>query len=274
MTASPSTGPQNYTLGRGSLYFEPFTPNTTVLDGSGEQFFGDCNAVDFTFKVTDLDHYSSIAGIKEIDASIPLQVDRSGTFTTEDINPANLAKFFLGSSSIISVTGGSITNETLTSAVLPDRYYQLGETAANPSGNRDIATSPAPVVTNGLTSGALVTYVENTDYVIDYAAGSLYTVPGGAIVSGILEVTSYTTVTQTHDHVVSGNTPISGKLRFRSANPAGPNRDVVIPYCRINPNGSFNLIADKLTALQFDLKILKKGGTGGEAVYIDGRGVS
>jgi hypothetical protein len=262
----------NYTLGRGALFFEPFAPGTQIPSG-GERFFGDCNAVDFTFKTTDLDHYASTAGVKEIDESIITQVDRSGTFTTEDISVANLALFFLGTTIDSSVVGAAVVAEAVPAAyigggVLADRYYQLGETATNQSGNRGlVATTPA-VVKIGTT-----VLVAGTDYIVDYDGGSIYIMPGGAAdIPGAPPTLSvdYTTESTTFEHVISGNSQITGKLRFRAANAVGQNRDAVVPYVVLSPNGSFQLVGDKLQSIQFNMKLLLKG-SGLAALYVDGR---
>lgn len=259
----------HYTLGRGSLFFEAFLPGTQTPSG-GERFIGDCNQIQFTFKTTDLDHFQSTSGVKELDFSIPLQVDRSGGFTTEIISPENMAFFFLGSSAVLATVGGAVVAEHH-DAVNKDRYVQLGQTAANPSGARALDSGVPILVKND--AGSPVTYVITTDYTVDFVTGRVYIVPTGTIANGTNLRIGYTTLSQTRDQTISGSTPVEGKLRFVAANPTDVNRDMVIPWARFSPNGAFDLIGDKLQALQFDLKILKKGGTGGEAVYIDGRGI-
>lgn len=261
----------NYTVGRGALYFAPFLDPGTQLPG-GERFFGDVNGVDFTFKSTDLDHYTSLKGIKELDDSVPLQVDRTGQFTTENIEPDNLALFFLGAQSTITQTSGTVTAE-VHNAVNLDRWYQMGATATNPVGTRNLDPASAAVVTND--AGSPVTYALGTDYLFDYQTGRLYTIPTGTIVDGVtnLKVT-YHKLASTRSQVISGSTPIEGQLHFVADNPNGPSRDALVPWCRITPNGNYSLIGDKFQALVFDLKILKKTQYSLEALYIDDRGIS
>ena len=260
----------NYTLGRGALFFAPFAPGTQTP--MGERFFGDCNQIDFTFKTTDLDHYSSVAGIKELDDSISLQVDRTGQFVTENISPENLALFFLGSSEKLTQASADITAEVVAN-VEQGLYYQLGISPTDPVGARSLDPASAAVIKN--TAGS-TTYVVDDDYVVDYDLGRLFIVEGGAIAaSGAQSLKAdYSLLAATRDHIVSGDTPIEGQLHFVSFNPSGSQRDAVAPWVRITPNGNFSLIGDKFTALTFDLKMLKKANNGLQALYIDGRGVS
>jgi hypothetical protein len=256
----------NYTLGRGVLFFAPFLPGTQTP--SGERDFGDVNSIDITFKTTDLDHYSSRAGVKELDQSITLQVDRTGSFTTENINSDNLALFFLGSASKITQSADTVTAE-VTADVEPGLYYQLGATAENPVGNRGLDPATPIVVTGSISSPP--TYVVEEDYTIDYDLGRLYIVPGGAITGGLSIKSTYDLLAGSRDAVISSNVPIEGQLRFIAFNPTGTDDDALMPWVRITPNSNLSLIGDKFTALQFDLKVLKKTSQNQEALYIDGR---
>lgn len=260
----------NYVLGRGELFFAA-SPDGGVTYGP-EKFFGDCKAVAFAFKSTDLDHYQSTGGVKEIDDSITLQVDRTGSFTTENISPENLALFFLGTSGQVATAGATLTDQIYTVSL--GAYTQLGATAANPSGDRDLDPETPVVVADAATD--LVIAVAGTDYTIDYSTGRIYWPLTSSLTEGESVKVDYTTLTQTRAQVVSSNTPISGRLRFISNNPTGANQDCVVPFVRISPNGSFDLIGDKWQALQFDMKLiaLAAGQPGGEAIYIDGRGHS
>jgi hypothetical protein len=267
MSALVPNKTNDYTLGRGALYFAPFKPGTQLPEG--ERFIGDANSIEFTFKSTDLDHYSSVSGIKEMDDSITLQVDRSGQFVTENIDPDNLALFFLGASSVLSQSTATVTAEVV-SGVEQGLTYQLGATTTDPVGHRGLDTGTAAVVTN---TGATVTYAAGTDYVVDYVLGRLLIVEGGTIAPSAPQdiKATYHVLAGTRDRTVSGGTAIEGQLRFVSFNPIGTQKDALAPWVRISPNGNFALIGDKFTALTFDVKVLKKTAYGLEALYIDGR---
>jgi hypothetical protein len=268
MTAVVPNINNEFTLGRGALFFAPFAPGTQTP--MGERFLGDCKAVKFTFKSTDLDHYGSVSGVKELDFSVPLQVDRSGGFTTENIDSDNVALFFLGDKASISQSTATVTNEVV-SGVKQGYWYQLGATLSDPVGNRFLNSGTAAVITDD--GGSPVTFVVGDDYLVDYDTGRIFIVVGGDIEDDTNLKATYRLLAGTYDQVVSGNTAIEGQLRFVSFNPTDEQRDVLAPWVRITPNGDFSLIDDKLSELAFDLKLLKKTAYGNQALYINGRGV-
>jgi hypothetical protein len=84
---SPNTG--NYRVGKGSLWFQ--------RDGADDYVhMGNCTSFEFTPNIDKLDHFSSMEGVKEKDASVVLS--RSGTLkiTLEEWTPANLSIALLG----------------------------------------------------------------------------------------------------------------------------------------------------------------------------------
>jgi hypothetical protein len=253
----------NYKVGRGEVYFAQFGAGTQVP--GGERFFGDCNALAATIKATQLDHYQSTGGVKTIDQSATIQSDSSGALTTENISNENLALFFFGSSETITTTAVTVTDEVV-GPVIPGLYYQVGMTAADPVGARGLDSTTAVTVKD---STGTTTYVSGTDYTFDYVLGRLYVIPGGSIVSGSSIKATYKTAAASRPRVISGQTPIEGALRFISANTVGDDKDMYIPWVKMTPNGSYELISDKYAALQFDLKILRKSGL--PSVYFDGR---
>src|SRR5690242_11248499 len=93
---------KNYTLGRGKLYFAKFLTGTQ--NTNGERYIGNTPALGLKFDATMLDHYDSDQGIKEKDDSITLQVNREGSFTTDNVSPENLALLFFGSTDVLTVT--------------------------------------------------------------------------------------------------------------------------------------------------------------------------
>lgn len=132
----------NLTLGRGELWFSRFKPGTQ--DPEGERYFGNSPEFSATIESETLDHFDSDHGVNEKDESVPLSTNRSGSFVTDNIDLENVALFFFGSKTALTVAGGSAI-ETIT-GVLPGLTYQLGTSQTNPSGARGIMDTPAPVV--------------------------------------------------------------------------------------------------------------------------------
>src|ERR1017187_2695741 len=101
----------NYTVGKGLVFFDQFLPNTQTKQG--ERFFGDCKTLNATIKATQLDHYQSTGGVKTLDQSATIQADSSGQLMTENNAVENVALFFFGSNSTITQTASTVTNEVV-----------------------------------------------------------------------------------------------------------------------------------------------------------------
>lgn len=252
----------DYVYGRGKIYLgreTTFDQFATV----GERYVG--NSPGFTLNVesTSLDHFGSDGGINELDASVTTQVNRSGTVTFDDISPDNLLLFFLGSKATINQSATAVVGEAH-NAVLPGLFYQLGASATNPQGVRNVGSV---TVTNDV-QATPTSYVEGDDYEIDVLTGRIYIVPGGAIVAATNLLVGYTPVVSTRDRVISGSSPIKGRLRYIEDNPAGTNRTLLLPLVEIAPNGDLDLKGDTWRQMPFSVKALKRGSLA--AVYIDG----
>lgn len=256
----------NYKVGSGLVFFDQFAAGTQNL--TGEKFFGDCNAVSVTIKSTQLDHYGSTGGVKTPDESATIQADSSGSVTTEDTSVDNLSLFFFGTSSTITDAGTTVASESV-GPVIPGLYYQLGISASNPVGVQDLDVTTPPTVKS---ADGTDTYIAGTDYNIDPVLARLEIISGGAIQSGTTPTVSYKTKAHTKSRVISGTTPIEGALRYISANRTGTDDTWYMPWVKLTPNGSHELIGDKFATLQFDLKVLRQAGR--QFLYIDGRAVS
>lgn len=256
----------NYTLGRGELHFASFLTATDTP--GGERYIGNSPEVSFTIETENLDHFNSDHGVREKDESIPLQTNRTGAFTTDNVSPENLALFFLGSSTALAVVGATVTDESIT-GVQPGLHYQLGRTANDPVGARGLDDSSPPSVTD---DPMTTTYVEGTDYTIDLALGRITILEGGGIAADDDILVTYTTLSSTRPRIISGSKPVEGALHYIADNPAGENFDVYFPWVKLTPNGDYNLKGDEWQTIPFNIEILKQSGK--EAVYIDGRAVT
>ena len=252
----------NYTLGRGKLFLARET-SFDVFDQVGERYIG--NSPGFTLNVesTSLDHFNSDGGINELDASVTLSVNRSGTITLDDISPDNLLMFFLGSKATVAQSSTPVVAEQI-NGVLPGLFYQLGATATNPQGVRGIGS----VTVQDDATPTAATFDVNDDYEIDTVTGRIYVVPGGAITAGTNLRVGYTPVASSRDRVISGSSPVKGRLRYIEDNPAGENRTFLLPWMEISPNGDFDMKGDTWRQMTFNLKPMKRGSMA--ALYIDG----
>lgn len=253
---------KQHTYGSGELSFAPFITSDGQVP-SAFRYLGNTPEFSLNSEVESLDHMDSDHGIKQKDDSVITSVDQSGAIVTDNLAKENLAIFFLGTSSSLSVSSSTATIENITAIAFGT--YQLGATAANPTGVRNIS---AVVVTNGLAGLSLVTYVAGTDYVIDAADGTITFIEGGTIASGGPAKITYDNAATTREQIISGNTMAEGALRFKSFNATGPQRNYFMPWVKLTPNGEFNLKGDDWLTLPLNVEVLKKGSLA--SVYADG----
>lgn len=254
----------NLTFGRGELWFSRFKPGTRIPEG--ERYIGNSPEFNATIESETLDHFDSDHGVNEKDESITTQTNRSGSLVTDNVSAENIALFFLGSTSALTIAGGAVTDEAH-NGVIPGLTYQLGMTASNPAGARLIDADQDFTVTDD--AGTPATYVKGTDYVINYDLARLEIVKGGGIAAGTNIRVSYTTKTGTRERIISGAEAVSGALRYIAYNPVGTNFDWYMPYVKLSPNGDYNLKGDEWQQIPFSIEILKNSPQ--EAIYIDGR---
>jgi len=252
---------RNLTVGRGELWFARFAPGTQTP--TGEYYIGNSPEFNLTIESEELEHFDSDHGINELDESIPLSTTRSGSFTTDDINPDNLANFFFGETDVFTVVGAAVVNEPILN-VVKGMTYQLGTTDISPSGARMLDDS-VPLV---LTTGATV-HVAGTDYTVDYELGRVTILTTGAIAADADLAADYTTLDSARTRTISGSQPVAGTMRYISFNPAGARIDYFMPYVKLSPNGDFALKGDEWQTIPFTVQVLKKEGL--EALYLDGR---
>lgn len=247
------------TLGRGELFFAPFTAGTLVH--TGFKSIGNASNIVITPTTEKLDHKDSRQGIKQRDISVLISQAISGSFTADHITRQNLARLFNGTSQIVTQTSLTSQVTTITGAVLGNTY-QIGESASNPSGHRNVTSV---VVTS---TSPNVTYVLNTDYELDAALGLITLLTTGAGAGLNLTVT-YSVSASTREQVKDGANQITGALKFIARNPVGPNRDFLMPYVNIQPGGDLGLIGDDFMSMNFNFDALKLGNA--NLLYIDGR---
>lgn len=252
---------KQYTLGRGRIYFDSFAAGTK--NKTGERYFGNTPSFSLTMESETLDHFDSDGGIRVKDDSVLLELNRTGSFTTDNIDVENVALFLLGAASVLAQTATPVVDEQIND-VLKDRYYQLGASPTNPSGVRNVS---AVTVTVAPSTPATL----NTDYTIDLTLGLLYIVPTGTIADGSDLLVDYTPAAVSRQRIITAaNAAIDGALRFVATNPKGTLLDYYMPYVRLSPNGEYQLKGDEWQQMSFNVDIQKLNDTT-ESIYVDGR---
>lgn len=258
----------NYTIGRGEVHFARFASGTTTP--MGFRYIGNTPEFSLTFESTKLDHFNSDRGIREKDASVTIEVARSGQITTDEIDNENVSMFLFSAAGAetIAVAGGAVTNEVIADVVL-GRSYPLGVSDSDPVGALSVAfPGSGGTLFTVKNSGGTTTYTAGTDYVFNTGTGLLTPLEGGTITAGSDIKVNYTELAYNYELVKSGSEPVAGALKFITFNPIGEQRVYTLPYVSISPNGDYNLKGDEWQQLPFNFEILRKGAL--EAVYVNG----
>ena len=238
----------NYVIGRGKLYFASFLPGTT--NPGNFEFLGNAPQFEINIDTSDVKHYKSTGGLKELDESIVLEVTRTGSLELDEIMLPNVAKFLFGVDQSIAVTAASGITESITSAK-KGSYFPLGISSTNPAGLRNLTNFSA--TKNG--GGALV---DGTDYTFDGARGLVHLLPGATAFSdGDTIDMTYDQVAYTRETVESGDKPVEGALRFDSFNANGPDSTFYMPKVKIKPAGALSLIGDDWQKIPLSVEFLK-----------------
>lgn len=261
---------KNYTLGAGKLYF-----NRLDSDGieTGEFYIGNTPSLTGATDETREEHYSSDEAERAKDASVVTQSDQTVNFTTDDIQPENLAMLWKGTAETLAVAGATGTVENIT--VNRGRWYQLGASEANPTGARSITlttltddTTPTPVAVPAA-SGPGGT---NLNYEVDLELGRIFIKEDAPdVADGDILIATYDEAAHSRTIIISKGETIRGSLRYIADNTTGTNRDDFWPLVDISPDGDFEFKADSWTEASFTCEVLKKDGY--YKHYTDGRPV-
>lgn len=250
-----------YQIPRGRVFFDPYDANGAT---TGERYLGNCPGVTINIATQKAEHYSSEAGLRQKDKSVTVQVDRTGKLECDNMSLDNVALFFSGEVEAVSQTLATVTDEAI--EVITGRFYQLGQSASNPAGAKNV-TSVVVTDNTGVT-----TYVENTDYRVDLTAGRIQILEGAGISDGDTIKVDYSRPVAAWERVKTGATSeISGALRVVSENASGVDRDYYLPYVNLSPDGDIPIIAEgtDFAKMGFSLEVLKPANA--EAIYVDGR---
>lgn len=258
------SGPyKNYTLGRGELSFaQSITQGAAPLPGAAFRYLGNSPDLSQTASSTNLDHYDSDHGIKVKDDSIILQFDRTGKFSLDSMDVANLAMYFIAQST--NFQQAAITAKVENVTVGPDTAFQLG-TSVNALGVKNVST----VTAKNHTTPATI-YVPGTDFIVDPASGWVKIPTGSAIPAGTsVDFTFDAAASSRIQLATTNNVLLEGALKFRSFNPKGPKYDYFWPYVQLTPDGDFTMKGDTWQQMNFNFSILDPS-DGRASMYLDG----
>lgn len=261
----------NYTLGRGEVYFARLDPVTNLL--GGERYIGNTPEFNLTAEEEKLEHFSSDRGVRVKDATVTLQVNYTGTISCDNINEENVALFFLGDTDRLTVAQTTFTAQSIEN-VEEGMFYQLGMTNANPSGARNViypGTGGTAFTLSKVATPSNIALVHGTDYVLNAALGRIEILEGAPnVANGDDLLVTYTVAASVRERIISGSTAIQGALRYIAYNPEGRQIDYYMPSVTLSPNGDFPLKSDEWQVIPFNLDVTKRDDTTA-AIYGDGR---
>ncbi len=158
------------------------------------------------------------------------------------------------------------------SAALDTADVDLTALVEGTAGNSIVTTengSGASFAAATLTGGTGTSYIEGTDYTVDYDNGLLTIVDGGGIAEGTDLDVFFGVAASTRDRVISGSDAVEGALMFIAANPKGKDFNYYMPWIKVTPNGDYALKGDEWQQIPFNLEILKP--TNSPAITMDGK---
>ena len=240
MTIAPNT--DNYTLGKGVLYFGRFDANGV---SEGWQDLGNCPAFSVQPTIETLDHFSSREGLKEKDKTVNISVANTARFTLDEYSAENLALAILSTAPTTETQAtGAAVAETFTAA--HDKWVDL--TYRN-------------VLATGITvedAGGGGAYVEGTDYALNYKRGMIKILSTGSIADDAAMQIGYGYSGETWNllNAVS-STDIEGALLFIGDPEEGVSYEMEIWKGKLRIAGELNFISDDWATMEFEYEVEK-----------------
>lgn len=235
-------GAENYTLGKGILYFDRFQNGAY----SGYRDLGNAPSFSFNVNIEKLEHFSSRGGLRVKDKEIISQLTPSCSFTLDEITAENFE--ILGLATIEDQSQAAATGQSETFAAAVGKIVLSKKNVSNVT----------------IAAGA-TTLVAGTDYTMDAAdakAGQI-TILDSTAVQAAITASDDLTVTydcaQTDMKVVKlfTETEVIGRLKFVSDNPTGTQCTLLAKRVSLTPSGDTAFIGDDWSTLSFSCECLK-----------------
>lgn len=255
---------KEYIIGRGQLLFNLMIANSKTL--TGELYFGNTPELSSSMDMETLDHYDADEGLNVKDESVTLENNLTLAFTTDNISIENLGLWY-GGPTQQETTAAAVGLTYTVPAAKKGRYYQIGQTDANPLGERSLDN----VVINYKPDPANPAVVlPAANYEMDIATGRIYIeLDAPDIEDGETDIEfTYDLEASTRTVIIGRGDEIRGALRFNSKNPVGKQRNYYWPYVKLTPSGDYALKGSEWQQMSFSVEVLKKN-SATERVYIE-----
>lgn len=258
LTGQPNV--QNYELGRGKLYLGDL--DSSDVPGPYRDLG---NAPKFSYKVTstELEHQSSREGIKDTDASVPIERKITGSFELDEMEFNNIALLVMGTASTAQTNAAvaGITSRVLNASVELGRWYDI----VNASGVRayDITTGDLSL---SETAGP-TPLVEGTDYELDLDMGRIFLLSNAVNIAAgesLTMVLAAKAGAKTLDVIKALQvSSVIKSLKFLSRNPANDDAETEYEFHKVSirPAADVGLIDDKFKTMGFEFTAYKSSAT-------------
>jgi len=254
--------PRDYLLGRGELFFG----DDLDADGRAKNMrtLGHAEAFTVTVEAETLEHFSKLNGLSVKDREVVLQQNINFTAELSEIDVDNLALLMSGTSSDTAVIGASVApvagndNVIVSATNGLGKWYLLYDVAA-PSTYPPVAADNANRVyrislVSVKNSAGTVTYIEGTDYTVDYELGRIRIEEDGSITNGssLLVAFTYASLTLSEIRALS-LARIAGQMMFisRNANQTGNGSQMEYMFhsVTLSAEGDFALVGEEFATL-------------------------
>lgn len=229
----------NYMVGKGKVYFDRFDEDG---NSTGELDLGNDPSFALTPENEELEHFSSMAGVKTLDLTAIISSELNGKFTLDEININNLCIALLGDQvEYINQGDGNVNGEPIVGRL--GKWVKLE--------NRKIAAGTVTVTSE--TGGT--TYNEGTDYNVDYDIGRIQVIVGGEINGGENLLVDYTFQQASYPAVYpTTRAKVEGLLRFVGDCTFGFDYEVVFWRVQLMVSGDINFISEEWANIEFTIK--------------------
>jgi hypothetical protein len=172
--------------------------------------------------------------------SVPIKKPASISITLNDLKVENLAMVLFGDITDINITGAAVTDEALTARL--DKWVELDF--------RNV-TAATVVVTD---SAGVTTYVEDTDYEVNYSLGMIKALSTGAITDEEALLVDYTYGNLTGKKISGSARPIiKCSLKLDGENQVTQKDCLVnVLEAMLKPSGEIDFLADDFNEVTFE----------------------
>lgn len=262
----------NIVVGAGELYIDLLDSDGNL---TGERYLGDSIGAALSIATERASIFSGDGPVAQELVNIARNVTRSMTLTLHDMSPENQALFIVGETEAASLAATAVTDEELT--VKRGRWYQLGQTAANPLGAWAGATlGNTKPVTDDANTPVEIAKAKNWEF--DADTGRLYILPNATgIADGDVIKVDYTPKAATATAAKSGDAKtVLAAIRYLEDAAEGEGRHIYARRCSIAPGGESALKSagrDTEQQLTLTASIQESKVSGTPALLINGKAV-